>query len=146
MLGFVIGVLTFLEIFIALLLTGIILIQESKAGGGLGAMGGGVTETVFGASAGNVLTKGTVVLASIFLVNTLALDIITGHTSHGKSVVETVAPAAPKSTETETGAKAKKTEAAAAKTSAAKTTVKAVPPSPASGTKTKKSKHSGAGK
>ena len=75
---------------IALLLIGIILIQQSKSGGGLGAVGGGVTETVFGAGAGNVLTKATVILAASFLCMTLLLAIITGHQDAAKSVIETL--------------------------------------------------------
>jgi preprotein translocase subunit SecG len=91
----VVYVLTFLEVLTALLLIGIILIQQSKAGGGLGAVGGGVTETVFGATAGNVLTRGTVILASIFLGITLLLAVITGHSSGGRSVVDDMAPEEP---------------------------------------------------
>lgn len=108
MVDIIIAVLTVFEALIALLLIGIILIQQSKAGGGLGAMGGGMTETVFGASAGNVLTKATVVLASIFLGITLLLTVITGHRRPTRSVVDTVAaetvapaPAAPESPATD---------------------------------------------
>lgn len=107
MLSFVVFVLTALEVLTALLLIGIILIQQSKAGGGLGAVGGGVTETVFGATAGNVLTRGTVILASAFFVITLLLAIITGQSDLGSSVadgikseVEAVEPT-PQSAETE---------------------------------------------
>jgi len=90
MIDIIIAVLTVFEALIALLLIGIILIQQSKAGGGLGAMGGGMTETVFGASAGNVLTKATVVLASIFLGITLLLTVITGYRRPARSVVDIV--------------------------------------------------------
>lgn len=84
----VLGVLYVVEIIVALLLIGIILIQPSRSGGGLGAMGGGVTEAVFGAGAGNVLTKATVILATVFLVLTLALVVITAHRKGARSVVE----------------------------------------------------------
>ena len=83
-------ILTIIQVMIALLLTGIILIQQSKSGGGLGAVGGGVTETVFGAGAGNVLTKATVILAAFFLCMTLLLAIITGHQNEATSVIETL--------------------------------------------------------
>jgi len=76
-------------------LIGIILIQQSKSGGGLTAMGGGMTESVFGASAGNVLTKGTVTLAAVFLAATLALAIITGHRGPRRSVADGLALEAP---------------------------------------------------
>ena len=85
-----IAFLTFVEVIVALLLIGVILIQQSKAGGGLGAMSGAVTETFLGAGAGNVLQRATVVLASLFLSITLLLAIITGHRRPGRSVVETL--------------------------------------------------------
>ena len=90
MLDFIIIFLTIIEVIVALMLTGIILIQQSKVGGGLGAMSGGVTETFFGAGAGNVLTKATVILASIFLGTTLLLAIISGQRRPGQSVIEKV--------------------------------------------------------
>ncbi len=86
-----IGILTTVEVIVALLLVGIILLQPSKAGGGLGGMGGGVTEQVFGATAGNVLTKVTVWLASIFMGITLSLVVLGAHRqgTASKSIVET---------------------------------------------------------
>lgn len=64
------------ELLVCLLLTLIILVQPSKSGGGLGGAafgGGGMGEQLFGARAGNVLTKGTILFGIIFLVNTLGL-------------------------------------------------------------------------
>ena len=90
MIDFTINLLTALEVVVALLLIGIILIQQSKSGGGLGAVGGAMTETFLGASAGNVLTKATVILAACFLGITLFLAILTGHREPGRSVVESV--------------------------------------------------------
>lgn len=86
--GFAIGLLMVLQLLSALLLIGIILIQQSKAGGGLGAVGGGTTETVFGATAGNVLTKGTVILASIFLGAALLVQVLQTHASPARSLTE----------------------------------------------------------
>jgi len=86
--GFAIGFLIFLQLLAALLLIGIILIQQSKAGGGLGAVGGGTTETVFGATAGNVLTKGTVILASIFLGAALLVQVLQTHANPDRSMTE----------------------------------------------------------
>mgnify|MGYP001100205394 CR=1 FL=1 len=69
-----IGTLIVLEIIVSILLTLVILVQPSKGGGGLGgALGGGMGEQLFGARTGNVLTKATVILATVFLVNTLGL-------------------------------------------------------------------------
>ncbi len=65
-----------IEVICCLLLIGIILIQKSK-GGGLGlAFGGGGTESLFGSRAGNVLTKATIILAIVFMANTVALAIL----------------------------------------------------------------------
>ncbi|MBT4820608.1 MAG: preprotein translocase subunit SecG, partial [Lentisphaerae bacterium] len=88
----IVSILTVIEVLTALLLIGIILIQQSKSGGGLGAMGGAVTETFFGPASGNVMTKITVYLAGIFLGLTLVLAIITGHRKPGRSVVEAYEP------------------------------------------------------
>jgi preprotein translocase subunit SecG len=88
MLGFITGVLFFVDIVCAFLLIGIILIQQSKSGGGLGAIAGGMTESVFGAAAGNVITKTTVVLAATFLVTTLALAVISGHTEEARGLAD----------------------------------------------------------
>ena len=72
MLHFIIVILSILELIVALLLIGLILIQRSKSSG-LGAISGGVTEEVFGGGASKVLVRATTVLLIIFLVNTLVL-------------------------------------------------------------------------
>ena len=73
------------EVIVAAMLIGIVLIQQSKSQGGLGALAGGMTESVFGAATGNVITKTTVTLATIFMVNTLVLAILTGKSSDSSS-------------------------------------------------------------
>ncbi len=63
----------FLEVIISLMMIGVILLQRSK-GQGIGAVfGGGTGDAIFGAQIGNVLTKVTIVLAIIFMVNTTFL-------------------------------------------------------------------------
>lgn len=90
--------LVFVEVVSSLLLIGVILIQRTK-GQGMGmAFGGGMGETLFGPQVGNVLTKTTVVLGIIFLVNTTLLAML--GTRAGESVTERLAaepvsPAAP---------------------------------------------------
>ncbi len=69
----------------ALLLIGLILIQQSK-GGGFGAAFGGVGESVFGARAGNHLTKLTVILTTTFFVLTLFLVVIRGNADNGSQI------------------------------------------------------------
>lgn len=71
-----IGFLIVAEILVSILLILVILIQPSKSGGLGGAAfggGGGMGEQLFGARTGNVMTKATVVLATVFLLNTLLL-------------------------------------------------------------------------
>ncbi len=57
----------------AILLTLIVLIQDDQGGGIGGMFGGGESNTPFGSRTGNVLTRGTAILAAIFLVSAFAL-------------------------------------------------------------------------
>ncbi|MFA4944278.1 MAG: preprotein translocase subunit SecG [Lentisphaeria bacterium] len=92
---FLSNLLTVIVVITAFLLIGIVLIQPSKSGGGLGAMSGGATESVLGAAAGTVLTRATVILAAIFMGLTLILVVINAHRRGGSgSVVEELKPAA----------------------------------------------------
>jgi preprotein translocase subunit SecG len=72
---FLIVLLRIVEVFVCLLLIGVILLQRTKGSGA--TIGGGMGESLFGAQMGNVLTKSTVVLGVIFLVNTLILSLLT---------------------------------------------------------------------
>ena len=85
--GVITVVLYTLVIIVALLLIGLVLIQQSK-GGGFGGSFGGVGESVFGAHAGGHLTKLTVILTTSFFVLTLLLAVIVGHRNRGRSVAE----------------------------------------------------------
>lgn len=68
------NLLLILEVLTSVMLIGLVLIQKSKGGGLGGSAFGGAAETVFGARAGNFLTKATIILTVIFMVNTLALS------------------------------------------------------------------------
>jgi preprotein translocase subunit SecG len=84
------------EAITSILLIGIILMQKAK-GGGLGvAFGAGMSENLFGSRTGNVLTKGTVILAIVFMINTVALAILFAR-SHDRTLMEAemATPAAP---------------------------------------------------
>ena len=65
-----------IEVLSCLLLIGLILLQKSKSEGLGMAFGAGVGESLFGARAGNVLSKATVILGIVFMANTLVLGII----------------------------------------------------------------------
>ncbi len=68
--------LIILEAACSLALIGLILLQKSK-NEGLGlAFGSGGGDSLFGARAGNVLTKATVVIGGVFLLNTLILGML----------------------------------------------------------------------
>ncbi|MBO4287190.1 MAG: preprotein translocase subunit SecG, partial [Kiritimatiellae bacterium] len=82
-----IGLLFALEILVALLLGGVVMLQKPKDGGLNTAIGGGF-EASLGAQAGSVLTKTTIILGVIFLLDTLVLSRLTAH--RGASIMEDV--------------------------------------------------------
>lgn len=95
-----------LQALVCFLLVTIVLMQRSHGGGGVGlGMGGGMGEALFGAQVGNVLTRSTVVLAIVFLVNTTFLSILSNVMPRGGSLVDTVPaePASSAETPDETG-------------------------------------------
>lgn len=88
----VMHVLSAVEIICALLLLGIILIQKPKSHGAGFAFGANMGETLFGGQAGNVLTRTTVILMVIFLLNTTLLAYLG---TKRRSVVDTLESKAP---------------------------------------------------
>ena len=82
--GVIVTLLTILDVFVAILIIALVLVQQSKKGGGLGTtFGGGGSDSLFGAHASTHLSKLTAIFATIFIVTTLSLAIITGH-NYGK--------------------------------------------------------------
>lgn len=78
-------VLLVIDLIVAIMLIGLILIQQGK-GADMGAsFGGGGSNTVFGSTgSGNFLTRTTAVLATIFFIVSLAL----GNMSNNQGVTE----------------------------------------------------------
>jgi preprotein translocase subunit SecG len=74
----VVALLYIIEVITCLLLIGVVLLQRGKDSGTGLSFGGGMGEAIFGAQVGNVLTKATVILGSVFLAVTIALSILTG--------------------------------------------------------------------
>ena len=75
--GFIIGLLTAVLIFTCIILVLLVLIQLPKKEAGLGmAFGGGAADALFGAGAGNVLTKATKYVATFFFVLAIGLGLI----------------------------------------------------------------------
>lgn len=81
-----IGFLYVIEVIVCLLLVLVVMLQKPKEGGLGGAISGGMLEASLGADAGNVLIKTTVVLGTVFLLNTLVLARLTS-TAHSKSLM-----------------------------------------------------------
>jgi preprotein translocase subunit SecG len=80
-------VLTTADVLIALMLIALVLVQQSKEGG-FGSAFGSMGESVFGAHAQSHLSKLTVIFASLFLLITLTLTVITGRSKGPRSAVE----------------------------------------------------------
>lgn len=66
-------VLLAVEVVVSLLLIGVILLQKSRSEGLGMAFGASMGESLFGSRAGNVLTRITIILGTLFLVNTIIL-------------------------------------------------------------------------
>ncbi|HWW26233.1 MAG TPA: preprotein translocase subunit SecG, partial [Caulobacter sp.] len=81
-----IGVLLTINIIVCIALIAIVLMQRSE-GGALG-MGGGGGGFMTARGAGDLLTRTTWILFSIFLVISLALTILTGRMGASNSVVD----------------------------------------------------------
>ena len=78
--GVIVTLLTILDTLVAILIIALVLVQQSKKGGGLGTtFGGGGSDSLFGAHASSHLSKLTAIFATVFIVVTLSLAIITGH-------------------------------------------------------------------
>jgi preprotein translocase subunit SecG len=93
LIGFLLVVHVIVCVFIILL----VLMQRPKSEGLGTAFGGGVTDTLFGSGAGNVLTKLTTWLGFIFFATTITLALLYGSNRSSKSLstlVPTPAPAA----------------------------------------------------
>ena len=94
----IITILSIVEGLCGILLVGIILLQKSRSHGAAAglAFGAGMGESLFGAQATNILQKITVVLTTIFLVNTTLLAFLGSrrHRDGGRSVTDGL-PSAP---------------------------------------------------
>ena len=89
-----IGFLYVVEVVVCLLLGLVVMLQRPKEGGLGGVIGGGMGEAVFGADAVTVLVKATIILGTVFLVNTLVLARLTS-TVHSKTIMRDAPSATP---------------------------------------------------
>lgn len=74
--GLLIGFLLAVHVTACVLLVLIVLMQRPKSEGLGTAFGGGVADSLFGSSAGNVLTKITTWLGIIFFITTVSLALL----------------------------------------------------------------------
>ena len=88
--------LVLVEAIVCFLLISIILVQRTKSQGMGMAFGAGMGETLFGSHIGNVLTKTTIILGIVFLLNTTILAMLGSKVSPGvRSVTDSVPVATP---------------------------------------------------
>ncbi len=81
--GFLIALFVVVEVVCCLLLIGLILLQRSKSEGLGMAFGASTGESLFGARAGNVLSRATVILGSVFLASSVVLGVLYSHREQG---------------------------------------------------------------
>lgn len=136
--GFFIGLMLTVQVLACLFMILLVLMQPSKADGGLGAaFGSGATDTLFGARTGNILTKATVWLAAILFINSVLLGFLFSRQSSAVlDAVKKAPPAAaqkaePAATDKKAAVPAAESKAATPETTAAKTAEPAKAPAPA---------------
>lgn len=89
------------HLILALLLIGVVLLQRSEGGGlGIGGGGGGV---MTGRQAANALSRATWILATAFLVTSMALFVIAGRQAGSGSVLDRIGSGVPAPTEAPAG-------------------------------------------
>jgi preprotein translocase subunit SecG len=87
-------VLLVIHLFLATALVGVILLQRSE-GGALGMGGGGAGSFMSARGAANLLTRTTAILATLFIVTSLALAIMASNKRAPRSIVDQPTPAGP---------------------------------------------------
>ncbi|MGO4705207.1 preprotein translocase subunit SecG [Microvirga sp. 2MCAF38] len=85
-------VLIIVHLIIVLALIGVVLLQRSEGGLGLGG-GGGVSGFMTGRGQANALTRATAILAALFFVTSLALTIMASYSRGPRSILDGAAPA-----------------------------------------------------
>jgi preprotein translocase subunit SecG len=89
-------VIIIVHLIIVLALIGVVLLQRSEGGLGLGGGGGGVSGFMTGRGQTNALTRATAILAGSFFLTSLVLAWMAAHNRAPRSILDTV-PGAPAS-------------------------------------------------
>jgi len=88
-------VLIIVHLIIVLALIGVVLLQRSEGGLGLGGGGGGVSGFMTGRGQANALTRATAVLAGLFFVTSLVLTVMASYGRGPRSILDNVGQTAP---------------------------------------------------
>lgn len=89
-------VLIVIHLLVVLALIGVVLLQRSEGGLGLGGGGsGGVSGFLTGRGQANALTRATAVLATVFFITSLSLGWLAHRASGPRSILDSAAPPAP---------------------------------------------------
>src|SRR5690242_10513916 len=82
-----------IHLLLAIGLVGVILLQRSE-GGALGGLGGGTFGGLMSArGSANLLTRTTAILATCFILTSVALALLAAHGRHARSIIDLPAPA-----------------------------------------------------
>jgi preprotein translocase subunit SecG len=87
-------VIIIIHLIIVLALIGVVLLQRSEGGLGLGG-GGGVSGFMTGRGQTNALTRATAILAAVFFATSLVLSWMATQNRAPRSILDTAAPTAP---------------------------------------------------
>jgi preprotein translocase subunit SecG len=86
-------ILLVIHLLIAIALVVVVLLQRSEGGGlGIGGGGGSGSGLVSVRGTANLLTRATAILAVCFMLTSLSLAIVAGHTGERSSVLDTERP------------------------------------------------------
>ncbi len=102
-------VLLVIHTILVIFLIAIILLQRPE-GDGMGGLSGGGSNLFSGRAAGNVLTRTTAILATLFIISSLVLASMSGR-MHTTSITDSIADQAEESTPAEEKAPAKPAKA-----------------------------------
>lgn len=86
-------VVIIVHLIIVMALVGVVLLQRSEGGIGMGTGGGGGFMT--GRGQANALTRATAILAAMFFATSLFLAVLAGYDTAPRSVFDGIAPTAP---------------------------------------------------
>jgi preprotein translocase subunit SecG len=85
-------VIIVVHLLIVLALIGVVLLQRSEGGLGLGGGGGGTSGFLTGRGQANALTRATAILAGLFFLTSLVLGILAHRGQAPRSIFDTGAP------------------------------------------------------